>query len=303
MSKLGVLFQNTANTMTWLDAWLPAPIQEQSYLGYLFLRLVDTIEDCANWPRPNRIAVLQQLAALFQNPSVPAAQALVASFPEPVVVNDAKLSALLTELPQLISVLCAASPGVQQIICESCGTMIAGMIDFMRKAEAPWVLSLHNRTELQAYIYATAGMPIHMMTRLFILEYKIAEPQATYLLDHVAPYANGIALADYFEDLADDLAGGRRLLPPELSQAEIVQMAQQGLKAGEEYTLALQAAGIPDGVIAICAGLIFIAQHILTHVAEHGPGTRLERTQLAVIDTHLKAAIAHERPFFPLSGA
>lgn len=58
--KFKFAFSKHRGSITWVNPWLPAPIQEQFQLAYLLWRLVDTVEDCANWPRANRIVTLQQ---------------------------------------------------------------------------------------------------------------------------------------------------------------------------------------------------------------------------------------------------
>jgi len=298
MSKLSALFQNTGGTIRWVASWMPGPIRQQFQLAYLLWRLVDTVEDCAAWPRARRIVALRQLVQLLQSPSPTLARHVRSALPKQDAINDIALTTLIAELPEIVAGLGEFPPAVRDVVRECCCATVAGMIQALERATDPWMIDLHTMEDLCTYINAVGAMPLHAMTVMFAAEYSALEPLTPYLLARVSPYAQGVCMADYLEDFHDDLAEHKRMLPPDVSVEHVIWRARQGLVAGQEYVAALQATDVPKGLIGACAGPILFAEQMLCHIERYGPGVTLERSRVATIDARLQTALLHNQPLF-----
>ena len=89
---------------------------------------------------------------------------------------------------------------------------------------------------------------------------------------------------------------GRNYLPGEIDRNEFFTLARTDLEAATEYTLAIQDAGGPDGVVLFTGLPVELAWATLKVVEEKGPGAKLTRPQVFAIHQRLKRAVRKGEP-------
>ena len=62
-------------------------------------------------------------------------------------------------------------------------------------------------------------------------------------------FGEGLQLVNILKDSTDDNVEGRNYLPYDIERREVFDLARQDLEAATEYTLAIQQAGGPEGLV------------------------------------------------------
>ncbi|MGH9464841.1 MAG: hypothetical protein ACRD0X_04295, partial [Thermoanaerobaculia bacterium] len=83
-----------------------------------------------------------------------------------------------------------------------------------------------------------------------------------------------------------------------VERSEVFALARRDLIAAQEYCLAIQRAGGPDGVVAFNALSAALAWPTLERVERHGPGSKISRLEVSRIVARVTADIAAGRPVF-----
>jgi farnesyl-diphosphate farnesyltransferase len=135
-----------------------------------------------------------------------------------------------------------------------------------------------------------------MLTDLFLLERPHLDPIADYLRQRSVAFGEGLQLVNILKDSADDSVEGRNYLPYDIERQEVFGLARQDLEAATEYTLAIQQAGGPDGLVLFTGLPVALAWATLDKVEKDGPGAKIGRVEVFAINSRLKKAVADGRP-------
>src|SRR5258708_11384598 len=135
-----------------------------------------------------------------------------------------------------------------------------------------------------------------MLTELFLLSSPKLASSASMLRQRSALFGEGLQLVNILKDVDQDAAEGRRYLPQGTDRAEVFALARTDLHAATEYTLALQEAGAPRGLVAFTALPVALAQASLDRLEKSGPGAKIGRTEVYRITRRLNRALARNEP-------
>jgi hypothetical protein len=93
-----------------------------------------------------------------------------------------------------------------------------------------------------------------------------------------------------------DETEGRSFLPRKVPRSEVFALARADLEIAGEYTLALQNAGAPRGIVEFCALPAELAWATLRKVEERGPGSKISHMELFAIRKRLEKALDKNEP-------
>jgi farnesyl-diphosphate farnesyltransferase len=167
---------------------------------------------------------------------------------------------------------------------------IDGMGSFVKR-EHDGVLQLDSVQELQGYCYAVAGIVGEMLTELFLLDRPVLQPVAPILREDAPKFGEALQLVNILKDSAADSTEGRRYLPESLDRAAVFALARRDLATAGRYTVCLEKAGAPRGVVGFNALPMMLAWATLSRVEQQGPGSKLTRREVGEIVTDLEDAL------------
>jgi farnesyl-diphosphate farnesyltransferase len=170
-----------------------------------------------------------------------------------------------------------------------------GMAGFVARTEGE-TLVLRDLRDLRAYCYAVAGIVGEMLSDLFLLRREALAPIAPYLRERAATFGEALQLVNIVKDAAVDEGEGRRFLPAGVRLSEVFTLARADLRVAGEYTLALQRAGAPRGLVEFCALPAELAWATLRKVEERGPGSKVSHLELFAIRRRLDRALDRNEP-------
>lgn len=203
---------------------------------------------------------------------------------------------LLRSTPQVIAGHLSMSAAAQEVVAHHTMRTSIGMASVVERTSADGVLRLDSVSEVQDYCYIVAGIVGEMLTDLFLLGRGHLELIADYLRERDARFGEGLQLVNILKDSADDAVEGRNYLPASIEQDEFFALARQDLEAATEYTLAIQQAGGPDGIVLFTGLPVELAWATLKVAEEKGPGAKLTRPQVFAIHQRLKRAVSKGNP-------
>ncbi len=184
-----------------------------------------------------------------------------------------------------------AVASVGEHVCRSA----EGMAGFVARSN-DGVLVLKDLQDLRDYCYAVAGIVGEMLSDLFLLKREILVPVAPYLAERAAAFGEALQLVNIVKDAAVDVTEGRSFLPRGVARSEVFALARRDLRVAAEYTLALQRAGAPRGLVEFCALPTELAWATLRKVEERGPGSKVSRLELFAIRQRLEKALDRGDP-------
>jgi farnesyl-diphosphate farnesyltransferase len=221
-------------------------------IAYLLFRIADTFEDAAHWPPERRIEALGEFHDPLRDFSSEKANRLAGKWTAAGVSPHAGYRQLIAETPSVLDAFFAldaeAVTSVRDHVCRSA----EGMAGFVARAK-DGVLVLDDLQALRDYCYAVAGIVGEMLSDLFLLKREILLPVAPYLRERAATFGEALQLVNILKDAAVDVTEGRSFLPRGVARSEIFALARRDLLVAAEYTLALQRAGAPRGLVEFCA--------------------------------------------------
>ena len=159
-----------------------------------------------------------------------------------------------------------------------------------------FVVTVPRNVDCAYYCYVVAGIVGELLTDLFILHSDALAPVADYLTERAALFGEGLQLVNILKDSSSDATEGRNYLPAAAERIEVFALAREDLRAAAEYTLAVQKAGGPDGVVLFTGLPLELAWATLDRVEKDGPGAKLSRPEVFQIHTRLTAAVEAGRP-------
>ncbi len=203
---------------------------------------------------------------------------------------------LLRETPSVLRSFRELDPEGRACIGKHIDRTISRMAAFVERTGPDGELRLRGLEDLRAYCYAVAGIVGEMLTELFLRGREPLAEIGPYLRDRAARFGEGLQLVNILKDSAADAREGRVYIPPAVERSRVFDLARRDLVAATEYTLALQEAGAPDGVVAFNALPVGLAWATLEAVEERGPGAKIGRPAVWAIVRRLEKALAEGRP-------
>jgi farnesyl-diphosphate farnesyltransferase len=291
------LLVKTSRTFALAIPLLPEPTLSEVTVAYLLFRIADTFEDASvQWEKSQQKAALRELVELMENPSVDQAQWLTRQWMRNPPSDHAGYLELLERTPDVIAGHLSLSPAAQTVVAHHTIRTSIGMASVVERTGSDGVLRLGTLADVQDYCYIVAGIVGEMLTDLFVLEREHLESIGDYLRQRDAQFGEGLQLVNILKDSADDAIEGRNYLPTGIGRQEFFGLARADLLAATEYTLAIQEAGGPDGIVLFTGLPVELAWATLTVVEEKGPGAKLSRPQVFAIHQRLKKAVSRGAP-------
>jgi len=291
------LLVKTSRTFALAIPLLPEPTLREVTVAYLLFRIADTFEDASVlWDKPYQQAALFDFVELMEDPSVERARDLSRQWLERPPAAHGGYLELLGKTPEVIAGHLSLSPAAQEVVAHHTIRTSIGMASVVERAGSDGVLRLGTLADVHDYCYIVAGIVGEMLTDLFLLERDHLEAIADYLRQRDAQFGEGLQLVNILKDSADDAVEGRNYLPAGIDRHDFFSLARSDLQAATEYTLAIQQAGGPDGVVLFTGLPVELAWATLEVVEEKGPGAKLTRPQVFAIHQRLKKAVRNGKP-------
>ena len=295
MTSLEDLLEKTSRTFALSIPVLPEPTRVQVMIAYLLFRIADTFEDAAHWPPQKRIEALQEFRDLLAGYSPEAAQRLAGKWTADGASPHAGYRALIAETPFVLDAFFALDPDAVASVSDHVSRSAEGMARFVARADGG-VLVLNDMIDLRAYCYSVAGIVGEMLSELFLLKREPLLAIAPYLRERASTFGEALQLVNILKDAAVDESEGRSFLPRSVPRAEVFDLARTDLIIAAEYTLALQKAGAPRGIVEFCALPAELAWATLRKVEERGPGSKVSHLELFAIRKRLERSLDRNEP-------
>ena len=291
------LLVKTSRTFALAIPLLPDPTLREVTIAYLLFRIADTFEDASVlWEKPEQIGALAAFGDLLREPSIERARELSQKWQGRPPSEHVGYLELLDRTPEVIAAFLELSPAAQQVVAHHTIRTAEGMASVVERTGPDGVLRLDSIPELQDYCYIVAGIVGEMLTDLFLLDRPSLKPIADYLKQRSVAFGEGLQLVNILKDSADDHVEGRNYLPYDIERREVFDLARRDLEAATEYTLAIQQAGGPDGIVLFTGLPVALAWATLDKVEKEGPGAKIGRVEVFAINSRLKKAVAAGQP-------
>jgi farnesyl-diphosphate farnesyltransferase len=284
------LLEKTSRTFALTVPLLPEPTRCEVTVAYLLFRVADTLEDATLWSRTKKLVELDRFAEFLRDPSIPGAERLSGEWLSEPPCPEQGYIELLSELPEVMNTASTLSRVARESIVEHTLRTLSGMRSFVRR-ERDGTLQLDSVEDLEGYCYAVAGIVGEMLTELFLLDRPALQSVAPVLRRDAPKFGEALQLVNILKDSASDSRQGRRYLPRDVSRAAVFALARKDLAAAARYTVSLEQAGAPRGVVGFNALPMMLAWATLSRVEERGPGSKLTRTEVAEIIGRLEEAL------------
>ncbi|MCY3663319.1 MAG: squalene/phytoene synthase family protein [bacterium] len=291
MADLEDLLVKTSRTFALSIPQLPGETRTQVTLGYLLLRIADTLEDAAVWGPERRVAGLLRFADLLNGESGPArdtAEAAVESWlAEPPTSHDGYLE-LLRATGDVLAAWEALDPPARSVVGRYVRRTCLGMAHIVKRADRNGDLRLAGIPDLRDYCYVVAGIVGEMLTELFLLGAPL-EPVAEALRRRAATFGEALQLVNILKDAAADADEGRTFIQSARNREQAFGLARADLLVAGEYVDLLQKAGAPRGYLGFTGLPVRLAWATLDRVEEQGPGSKLTRPEVAALVASMHA--------------
>jgi len=291
------LLVKTSRTFALAIPLLPPPTLREVTVAYLLFRIADTFEDASVlWNQGEQRAALSDFVDLLRQPSMERASGLAESWCSHPPTEHAGYLELLEKTPQVLASFMALAPRAREVVGHHTIRTAEGMSSVVERTGSDGVLRLASVQDIREYCYIVAGIVGEMLTDLFLLDRPHLESVAAYLKDRAAQFGEGLQLVNILKDSAGDLVEGRNYLPTEIDRADFFELARSDLSAATEYTLAIQEAGGPDGLVLFTGLPVELAWATLAKVERDGPGAKISRPEVFAIHTRIRKAVRRGRP-------
>ena len=294
--EIAVLLERTSRTFALAIPLLPEPTRLQVGIAYLLFRIADTFEDAELWPREKKLDALARFERLLRQPAADEARREAERWLAAPPCADPGYLELLRQTPAVLGAFWLLDEGPRQLIGEHTRRTVEGMARFVRRSTADGELELADLDDLKGYCYVVAGIVGEMLTELFLIGRRALAPVRSFLRERSARFGEALQLVNIIKDSLADAGHGRRFLPPGSNLAEIVALARQDLQVAMRYTLSLQRAGAPRGIVAFAALPVRLAQATLDLIEQRGPGVKLSRPDVSRIVEALDLALDQGLP-------
>ncbi|HUE41631.1 MAG TPA: squalene/phytoene synthase family protein [Chthoniobacterales bacterium] len=240
---------------------LPKKLRNPVSLGYLLARASDTIADTTELPIELRVEKLQLLARAIQGEALGRAIVDLSALLAPLQKNESE-RALIESLPSCLAWLDQSEDFERDQVRAVLEKINRGQVlDVDRFRDPKELVALETAAELDEYTYLVAGSAGEFWTRIcFQRLRKFSMHSENEMLEVGKHYGQGLQLINILRDAGDDLRAGRCYFPNEelaavaIEPSQIVRQpqrflpiyrkwrgkAEQGIKAGIEYALAVR---------------------------------------------------------------
>ncbi len=291
------LLEKTSRTFALAIPLLPPPTLREVTVAYLLFRLADTFEDASVlWNRDEQRGALAEFADLVRNPTEDKARKLALAWCARPPTTHAGYLELLEKTPEVISSFMSLAPEAREVVGHHTIRTTEGMSSVVERTDPDGVLRLDTIEDVKEYCYIVAGIVGEMLTDLFLLERPHLEAIAEFLQDRAAQFGEGLQLVNILKDSAGDVVEGRDYLPTGVDRADFFGLARSDLIAASEYTLAIQEAGGPDGIVLFTGLPVELAWATLAKVEKKGPGAKISRPEVFAIHSRIHKAVRKGRP-------
>ena len=293
--RIDELLEKTSRTFALSIPLLPQPTRRELGVAYLLFRIADTFEDAAAWTPPRQVDALANLARLLRQPSAEEAAQLGARWAAEAPIEHDGYLELLAETPRVLEALMALDAQAREIIVEHTIRTAQGMSGFVERT-VDGALRLRDLDDLRQYCYVVAGIVGELSTELFLLGREHLRPVAGVLRSRATRFGEALQLVNILRDSAFDIREGRSYLPVSIRLDMVTELAREDLRFASEYTLALQDAGGPRGLVGFCALPIRLANATLELVQREGAGAKIGRAEVYAIVASLNEALDRGEP-------
>lgn len=240
---------------------LPKKLRDPVALGYLLARASDTLADTTELPIELRMEKLQLLAREIQGASVENSIRDLIESVAPLQKDESE-RALIESLQSIMNWLEQTEPFDRTEVRAVLEKINRGQIfDLERFRDPKQIAALETAADLDEYTYLVAGSAGEFWTRLcFHHLRKFSARAENEMLDLGKRYGQGLQLINVLRDAGNDLRAGRCYFPNDelagvaMEPGQIVrepqrfrpiyrkwhQKAEQGIKAGIEYSLSIR---------------------------------------------------------------
>ncbi|NOK23590.1 squalene/phytoene synthase family protein [Corallococcus carmarthensis] len=288
--ELADFLERTSRTFALAIPLLDEPLRREVGLGYLLLRVADTLEDAAPWTRDERRQALAAFESLLQEtPGVDAGALSREWLSRPPSENAGYLD-LLASTPTLLASLDAIRPEAGAILRHFVLKTVQGMGQVLAGASEGGLLQLGSLQSLRDYCYIVAGLVGELLTELFVLDPRLAMYAPN--LRSLAPlFGEGLQLVNILKDARQDRKEGRVWLPEGVQLQDVERLAGEDLIAAARYVRALHLAGAPRDVLAFTTMPLLLAQATLELLVRDGAGAKVSRAVVSAQLNMLQAAL------------
>ncbi|RKG94549.1 hypothetical protein D7V97_38655 [Corallococcus sp. CA053C] len=281
--ELSDFLARTSRTFALAIPLLEEPLRREVGLGYLLLRVADTLEDAASWPREARREALAGFEALLKEDPEADAEALSRDWRERRPSEDAGYLDLVARTPSLLASLDALRPEAGAILRHFVLKTVQGMREVLASATTEGQVTLDSLQSLRDYCYIVAGLVGELLTELFVLDSRLT-PFSPNLRALAPLFGEGLQLVNILKDARQDQKEGRSLLPPGVQLQDVERLAGEDLVAAARYVRALYSAGASRDVLAFTTLPLLLAQATLELLVRDGAGAKVSR---AVVTTQM----------------
>jgi farnesyl-diphosphate farnesyltransferase len=291
------LLVKTSRTFALAIPLLPPPTLREVTVAYLLFRLADTFEDASVlWDRDEQRKALADFADLVRSPTEEKARKLASAWCSHPPTEHGGYLELLEKTPEVISSFMSLAPDAREVVGHHTIRTTEGMSSVVERTGSDGVLRLDTIEDVKDYCYIVAGIVGEMLTDLFMLKRPHLEAIAGFLRDRAAQFGEGLQLVNILKDSAGDVVEGRDYLPTGIDRADFFGLAREDLIAASEYTLAIQEAGGPDGIVLFTGLPVELAWATLAKVERKGPGAKISRPEVFAIHSRIHKAVRKGRP-------
>ncbi|HEY6931277.1 MAG TPA: squalene/phytoene synthase family protein [Thermoanaerobaculia bacterium] len=301
MANLEDLLEKTSRTFALSIPVLPEPTRGEVMIAYLLFRIADTFEDAAHWPPERRIEALEEFQDVLIDYSRDRAERLSQKWTRTDPSQHAGYRELIREVPFVLECFFALDPQAVSSVRGHVTRSADGMARFVARSRGS-VLRLDDLDDLQRYCYVVAGIVGEMLTDLFLLRREQLGAIARDLRKRAAAFGEALQLVNILKDASVDVSEGRRFLPSRVPRSKVFALARRDLGTAAEYTLGLQQAGAPRGIVEFCALPAELAWATLEKVEKEGPGSKVSRLEVFAIKQRIDRALDSGKPAVPTRG-
>lgn len=295
MDRIDSLLEKTSRTFALAIPLLPQPTRREVGIAYLLFRIADTLEDAIGWSQQQQMMALDQYVRLLREPDEAKARELGERWAGAMPIEHDGYLELLRHTGGVVGAYRGLSAGAQSIVGEHTIRTARGMAGFVERAEGG-VLRLRDVEELRRYCYTVAGIVGELSTELFLLERPELESVAEPLRQRAARFGEALQLVNILKDADFDSTEGRYYLPSNADRTAMFALARNDLSVAADYTVILQRAGAPRGVVAFCALPVRLAFAALDCVQDAGPGAKIGRERVYAIVAEMNQALDTGHP-------
>lgn len=298
MADLDRLLLLTSRTFAISIPALPEPTRRSITIAYLLFRVADTLEDATEWGRENRVAELEQFAALLDAPNADSAAAMAEYWMQSPPCTHAGYLELLGELPFVIGSFSALPATARGILAGHLRRTALGMAHYVRRSDERGSLQLDDIPDLRRYCYTVAGIVGELICDIFLLDQPALKTIRDTLWERAGRFGEGLQLVNILRDARDDAREGRVYLPRDVDLDAVFDLARDDLRLASEYVLALQQAKAPRGYVAFTALPVLLATATLARVEQVGAGAKVTRAEVQALIARMNESLDNNKPVF-----